>query len=76
MIADIEELSFALSMMCRDEVADNLRKVVFICHLQSFSHMTDNDLGTLNVCQSLVWVNARLVFRIIDRVSQFTDVVV
>ena len=69
LIADIEELRLALTMMCGDEVADNLRQIVFVGHLQTLGDMADDILCRLDIGEHLVWVDARLVFGEIDGVG-------
>ena len=75
-IADIEELGLALSVVGSNEVADDLWQVVFVSHLQPFSDMTDDNLSALNVSQCFVRINARLVFCKINRVGQFPNVMI
>ena len=76
MIADIEELGLAQSVVCRDKVADDLWQVVLVGYLQSLGDVADDDLRTLNVRQHLMWVDARLVFCEVDGVRQLADIVI
>ena len=76
LVAYIEELGLAQSVVCGNEVADDLGQSFFVCHPQSFGDMADDDLCTLYVRQHLVRVDARLVLGIVYGVGQFADVVV
>ena len=68
LIVDIEVFGLAQSVVGGDEVANDLGQVVLVCHLHTFCHVTDDQLGTLNVRQHLVGIDTRLVFSEIDGV--------
>ena len=48
----------AKSMVGGNELTNDQWQIVFVSHLESLRDMTDNDLGTLNVGQHLMGVNA------------------
>ena len=75
-VMNVEIFGFALSVVGRDEFADDTRQIILVGHLQSLCHMTDDNLCRFDVCQHLVGIDARLILRIIDRISQFTDIMV
>ena len=76
LIADVEELRLALTVVCGDEVADDFRQIVFVGHLQTLGDVANDILCRLNICEHFVGVDARLVFGEIDGVGEFTDVMI
>ena len=75
-VADIKELGLALSVVRGYKLANDIWQVIFVGHFQSFRHVADDNLGTLDVGQHLMRVNTRLILRKVDRVREFADVVI
>lgn len=59
-----------------DEILDDARKSHLFCHLQTLGYVADDDLGTLQVAQLVVWIHARLVLREEHWVGHLSDVVI
>ena len=76
LVADVEELGLALSVVGGDEVADDLWQVMLVGHLETLGDVADDVLGGLNVGEHFVRVDARLVFGEINGVRELSDVVV
>ena len=75
-IINIEELRDSCAMMRGNEVLDDAWDVGFLGEFQSFRHMADDDLGTLQVGELVVWVDASLVLREEDWVHHLADVMI
>ena len=76
LLFDIEVLGLALSMVGLDEVLDLLRQVILVGQLDAFGDMADEHLGTVNIGEAVVRIDANLVLREIGGIHDLTDVVV
>ena len=47
-ILHIEIFGLALSVMGGDKLLDDRGQIVFLCQFDTFRHMTDNHLGTID----------------------------
>ena len=72
----IEVLRFSLAVMSCDKVFYLIRKVVLLGQFCTLCYMADNHLGAVNVLHLLMGIHARLVLSEINRVSDFTYVVI
>ena len=76
LIRNIEILHHSRPMVRTDEILDYFRQLMLFRQLNTIGDMTDDNLCTLLVTQTFMWIDARLVFGEESRIHHLANVVI